>query len=124
MPRYGAIFAICALVAAAPAPSSSHLDNQIPAIETRPPRGTAPGAAPTLVTSATTGITTHGPYTGEPTTTGAEQGSTTISATIPSKPNPTATYYNVDGKLTQPQPIPYMPGGRTMPYFFAQDLVR
>lgn len=84
----------------------------IPAIETTAPTGTEPGAAPALVNSATTGITTHGPYTGLPTTTGAEQGPATISATIPSEPNPWATYYNANGKLTAPQPIPYMPAGK------------
>ncbi|PQE23674.1 rds1 protein [Rutstroemia sp. NJR-2017a BVV2] len=51
----------------------------IPAIETAAPTGTQPGAAPSLVSSATTGITTHGPYSGTPTTTGAEQGPATIS---------------------------------------------
>jgi hypothetical protein len=45
---------------------------------------------------------------------GAEQGPATLSATIPSNPNPTATYYNPNGKLTQPQPIPYMPAGKQL----------
>jgi hypothetical protein len=84
----------------------------IPAIETAAPTGTQPGAAPSLVSSATTGITTHGPYSGTPTTTGAEKGPATISATIPSEPNPWATYYNPNGKLTAPQPMPYMPAGK------------
>ncbi|KAJ9227576.1 hypothetical protein DTO169C6_217 [Paecilomyces variotii] len=66
---------------------------QIPAIETQAPNGTASGAGAPLVTSATTVITTHGPYSGTPTTTGAEQGPATISATIPSQPNPPCRRY-------------------------------
>jgi hypothetical protein len=100
---------LLALVALSGAAPLSETD--IPAIATQPPRGTASGAAPPLVNSATTGITTHGPYSGTPTTTGPEQGPTTLSNTIPSNPNPTATYYNANGKLTQAQPMPYMPGG-------------
>ncbi|KAM0118080.1 hypothetical protein ACP6JC_005306 [Aspergillus fumigatus] len=83
----------------------------IPAIETQPPRGNEPGAAPPLVNSATTGVTTHGAYSGTPTTTGAEQYPSTLAATIPIQPNPTATYYNPNGKLTEPMPMPYMPAG-------------
>ncbi|PQE19245.1 rds1 protein [Rutstroemia sp. NJR-2017a BBW] len=98
----------------------------IPAIETAAPTGTQPGAAPSLVSSATTGITTHGPYSGTPTTTGAEKGPATISATIPSEPNPWATYYNPNGKLTAPQPMPYMPAGGvgvngTLPVYMVQS---
>ena len=102
-----------ALAAALPAPlpTSLRTASQIPAIETKPPRGTESGAAPTLVNSATTGVTTHVPYFGTPTTVGAEQGPATLGATIPSNPNPLATYYNRNGKLTQPQPTPYMPAG-------------
>lgn len=112
MHSYTVILSFGTLAAAVPVISVFGPDSQIPAIETKPPRGTEPGAAPTLVTSATTGITTHGLYSGIPTTTGAEQGPTTISFTIPSNPNPTATYYNANGKLTEPQPMPYMPGGK------------
>jgi hypothetical protein len=100
-----------------PAPLDIGPASQIAAIQTKPPRGTEPGAAPTLVTSATTGTSTHGPYSGTPTTTGPEVGPSTISATIPSQPNPWATYYNPNGKLTQPQPIPYMPGGMIIFHF-------
>ncbi|KAJ5476937.1 hypothetical protein N7475_002666 [Penicillium sp. IBT 31633x] len=83
-------------------------------------------AAPNLVNSATTGITTHGPYSGTPTTTGAVQATTTLGATIPAQPNPTATYYNTNGKLTQPQPMPYMPAGGvgtngTLPVYMVQS---
>ncbi|KAH9824639.1 protein rds1, partial [Teratosphaeria destructans] len=63
-----------------------------------------------LYTSATTEITTHGPFTGTPTTTGAEQASTTLSSTIAPKP-PQQTYYNTNGKLQNPEVIPYQPWG-------------
>lgn len=98
----------------------------IPAIETQPPRGNEPGAAPPLVNSATTGVTTHGAYSGTPTTTGAEQYPSTLAATIPIQPNPTATYYNPNGKLTEPMPMPYMPAGGvgtngTVPVYMVQS---
>ncbi|KAF2768242.1 hypothetical protein EJ03DRAFT_352326 [Teratosphaeria nubilosa] len=63
-----------------------------------------------LYTSATTQITTHGPFTGTPTTTGAEQASTTLSSTISPKP-PQQTYYNTNGKLQNLEVIPYQPWG-------------
>jgi hypothetical protein len=101
------ITALGALAAAAPLASVS----QINAIYTTFPSGTQPGAAPTLVTHATTDISTHGPWLGTATTTGAEQAPSTISATLSQKPNPTATYYNRNGKLTGPDIIPFMPSG-------------
>lgn len=56
--------------------------------------------------------TYHGPYTGTPTTTGAEDGPTTIAASIPPMPlSPTATYYNTNGKPIHPFPAPYVPAG-------------
>ncbi|KAJ9301878.1 hypothetical protein DTO271G3_744 [Paecilomyces variotii] len=123
--------AIASVAAGAPAPDvagtlSLPSVTQIPAIETQAPNGTASGAGAPLVTSATTVITTHGPYSGTPTTTGALQGPATISATIPSEPNPWATYYNPNGKLTQPQPMPYMPAGGvgtngTLPVYMVQS---
>ncbi|KAL4738394.1 ferritin-like domain-containing protein [Aspergillus similis] len=99
---------------------------KIPAVETQPPRGSEPGAAPTLVNSATSGTTTHGPYTGTPTTTGALHAESTLAQSIAPQPNPTATYYNPDGRLTQPQPMPYMPAGGvgtngTLPVYMVQS---
>lgn len=99
---------------------------KIPSVETQPPRGSEPGAAPTLVNSATSGTTTHGPYTGTPTTTGALQAESTLAQSIAPQPNPTATYYNPDGRLTQPQPMPYMPAGGvgmngTLPVYMVQS---
>lgn len=59
-----------------------------------------------------TSATYHGPYTGTPTTTGAENGPTTLAASIAPLPlNPTATYYNTGGKPINPLPAPYTPAG-------------
>ncbi|KAJ5544955.1 hypothetical protein N7535_006658 [Penicillium sp. DV-2018c] len=122
------LLALSSQALAAPASWSSSLGAvvEIPAIETHFPRGDEPGAAPTLITSATTGITTHGPYSGTPTTTGAEHATTTLATEILPQPNPTATYYNTNGKLTQPQPMPYMPAGGvgtngTLPVYMVQS---
>lgn len=41
---------------------------------------------------------------------------TTLAQTIPAlPPNPTATYYNPDGTLLNPAPIPYTPNGKSQP---------
>ena len=59
-----------------------------------------------------TSATYHGPYTGTPTTTGAVDGPTTLAASIPMlPPNPTATYYNTNGKPIHAFPAPYTPAG-------------
>lgn len=59
-----------------------------------------------------TSATYHGPYSGTPTTTGAVPGPTTLAASIPAlPPNPTATYYNANGKPANPFPAPYTPAG-------------
>ncbi|KAL4863177.1 hypothetical protein BDV12DRAFT_202328 [Aspergillus spectabilis] len=76
--------------------------------------------------SATSGTTTHGPYSGTPTTTGAVQFQSILAQSIAPLPNPTVTYYNADGKLTQPQPMPYMPAGcvgtnGTLPIYMVQS---
>ena len=72
----------------------------------------APQAAPPRISSVVTGTTSHGPYSGTPTTTGAVQASTTLSKTIaPLPPNPTHTYYNPKGVLLDPAPMPYQPHG-------------
>ncbi|KAL6230103.1 hypothetical protein BDW75DRAFT_245124 [Aspergillus navahoensis] len=89
----------------------------IPAVETQPPRESEPGAAPALVNSATSGT---------PTTTGALHAETTLAQSIAPQPNPMATYYNPDGRLTKPQPMPYMPAGGggtngTIPVYMVQS---
>lgn len=71
-----------------------------------------PGSVPPRRSSDVTGATSHGPFSGTPTTTGAEMAPTTLGTAIePLPPNPTATYYNADGKLKNPAPIPYTPNG-------------
>jgi hypothetical protein len=105
------ILALTGLAAAVPRPAT-----EIPAIVTSPPRGSEPGAAPSRVKSDPTGPTTHGPYSGEATTTGQKQAPTTILEKFdgPPTPNPTATYYNPDGNLRAPAQLPFVPGGKIL----------
>ncbi|SMR49443.1 unnamed protein product [Zymoseptoria tritici ST99CH_3D1] len=92
-------------------PTSFGGASQVSAIPTRAPNGTEPGAADTLRSVLPTGPTSHGPFSGVPTTTGAVSNSP-LAATIPAgPPNPTATYYNTNGQLQDQQPIPYTPKG-------------
>lgn len=86
-------------------------DSTILATATESANGTAPNAGDTLRSSIETGTTSHGPYNGVPTTTGAVT-TTALNATVGTLPaNPTATYYNKNGLLTQPEPAPYTPAG-------------
>lgn len=86
-------------------------DSQVLATPTHTPSGTEAGAGGLLRSSIETGATSHGPYEGVPTTTGAVT-TTAISLTVPALgPNPTATYYNTNGELQKPEPIPYQPDG-------------
>ncbi len=67
--------------------------------------------APPVRSSQVTGVTSHGPYSGTPTTTGALM-TTVLAASIPMlPPNPTATTYPSNGRLNDPQPAPYTPAG-------------
>ncbi|KAL9049513.1 MAG: hypothetical protein Q9162_007184 [Coniocarpon cinnabarinum] len=61
--------------------------------------------------SQVTGATSHGPYSGTPTTTGAPQSGPAASSVAAMPPNPTATYYNANGELTEEEPAPYTPAG-------------
>lgn len=71
----------------------------------------ATNAVPPVISSQVTGVTSHGPYSGTPTTTGAVSNSP-LGTTIPLlPPNPTALVYNPDGTLNDPEPIPYQPAG-------------
>ncbi|KAF2398334.1 hypothetical protein EJ06DRAFT_103833 [Trichodelitschia bisporula] len=80
-------------------------DSQVPA----DPTPIVPG--PPRRSSDVTGATSHGPYSGTPTTTGAVS-NTVTGSTIPAlPPNPTATYYNPNGLLQHAQPAPYVPFG-------------
>ncbi|KAF4550966.1 Ferritin-like domain-containing protein 2 [Elsinoe fawcettii] len=82
-------------------------NSAINAIETEAPPN--PGAS--RISSDPTGTTYHGPFTGEPTTTGAVT-TDYVAQTIPNLgPAETATYYNTNGKLQNTQPIPYQPAG-------------
>lgn len=81
-------------------------DSQISAVPT------TATTVPPLRSSIFTGATSHGPYSGTPTTTGAVQAPGTEAASIaPLPPNPTATYYNTNGELQNPAPAPYTPAG-------------
>ncbi|KAI6715027.1 hypothetical protein PZA11_000014 [Diplocarpon coronariae] len=70
----------------------------------------ASNAVPPVVSSQVTGVTSHGPYAGTPTTTGALSNSPAGTAIPVLPPNPTATY-SPDGTLHDQQPIPYTPAG-------------
>lgn len=107
MLRNLAILACSGLALAAPKPATD-----IPAISTKAPRGSEAGAAPTRVSPDPTGPTTHGPYSGSATTTGAEPGPTTVLLKNDGPPAaPTGDYYNENGKLEAPFQLPFTPGG-------------
>lgn len=88
-------------------------DSQISAVQTSaPPAGSiAMGGAATLISPYPTGHTTHGPYSGSATTTGAVMNNPMQTEISPLPLNPTATYYNTDGLLQHQQVIPYAPYG-------------
>jgi hypothetical protein len=71
----------------------------------------ATDAVPPIVSSQVTGITSHGPYSGTPTITGAVSNSPLGTAIPMLPPNPTALVYNPDGTLNSLEPIPYQPAG-------------
>ncbi|KAI1940491.1 hypothetical protein LOZ66_002085 [Ophidiomyces ophidiicola] len=67
-----------------------------------------------------------GAYTGIPTATGALTGSSRGTAISGRPPGPEATRYQSDGRLHDPQPAPYVPGGGlgtngTMPVYNVQS---
>lgn len=81
-------------------------DSQVPAVTT------TPQSAPPRVSPYVNGTTSHGPYGGNATITGAANGPTTLAASISAlPPNPTATYYNTLGVPLNPMPAPYTPAG-------------
>jgi len=84
-------------------------DSTIAAIATSAPNATEVGN--TVISLDPTGPTSHGPYSGTPTTTGAVT-TATAALTVGTLPlNPTATYYNTNGKLQNEEPAPYTPAG-------------
>lgn len=64
-----------------------------------------------VISSQVTGPTSHGPFSGQPTTTGALSLSVLASSIPALPPNPSATTYLADGTLQDPQPAPYTPAG-------------
>ncbi|KAL9104562.1 MAG: hypothetical protein Q9187_008885, partial [Circinaria calcarea] len=101
---FSAILALAPVAIAAPAPQADYFS----APATYEP---APVPPPPVVSSQVTGTTTHGPFSGVPTTTGALS-TIVLAASIPAlPPNPTATTYPSDGELHAPQPAPYTPAG-------------
>ena len=80
-------------------------DRTVPAVETEATY------TPPLRSSIFTGPTYHGPYSGTPTTTGALSNNVQASSIAAGPPNPSATYYNAQGVLFNPQPAPYVPAG-------------
>ncbi|KAH3917498.1 hypothetical protein HBI56_108620 [Parastagonospora nodorum] len=119
---------LAALAAAAPAPqvagytnadASFSVSDPVGSIATSfgeasqiPAQPTAPGSAPPRRSSDVTGATSHGPYSGQATVTGAAQAPATLGTAIePLGPAPTATYYNTNGLPQNPMPIPYTPAG-------------
>lgn len=89
---------------AAPAATASYVPIQASAAVSKAP-------PPPVVSPQVTGPTSHGPYTGTPTTIGALSLSVLASSIPALPPNPTATTYPSDGQLHDPQPAPYTPAG-------------
>src|SRR5215469_8084220 len=96
-------------------------DSQVAAIHTSAPSSGQSGAAPPRVSSDVTGPTSHGPYGGEPTTTGAVSTKILASSIAPEPANPTATYYNKNGLLQNPEPAPYTPNGEDICFWFENN---
>ncbi|APA13208.1 hypothetical protein SS1G_13736 [Sclerotinia sclerotiorum 1980 UF-70] len=78
------------------------------------PASEIPGATdpvPPVISSQVTGVTSHGPYSGTPTTTGALSTIALASEVPILPPRPAEQTYVPDGTLHDPQPIPYQPAG-------------
>ena len=86
---------------AAITPLASEFDNASDVSATfTTPVTTGTAAAGPQRSSIVTGATSHGPYDGEAATTTGAVYASVVDSTIPMlPPNPTATYYNQDGKL-------------------------
>ena len=98
-----AILALTPAVIAAPAPQVSYYSaSGMPVTATAPP--------PPDV-SVNNGPTSHGPYSGTPTTTGAVS-TVVLAPSIPAlPPNPVELQYVPNGLLHAPEPAPYTPQG-------------
>lgn len=98
-----ALLVLSPIITAVPAPKPNHTSAPASKVPAVPP--------PPVVSSQVTGHTSHGPFSGKPTTTGALSLSV-LAPSIPAlPPNPTATTYPSDGKLHDPEPAPYTPAG-------------
>lgn len=103
-----AFLAVAPAILAAPAPTFGP-DSQLPY---QPQSTVGPDYPVAVLENGYTSASFHGPYSGTPTTTGAENGPTTLAASIPAlPPNPTATYYNANGTPKNAFPAPYTPAG-------------
>lgn len=110
-----AFLAVAPAILAAPAPQVTEAptsfgpDSQLPY---QPQSTVGPDYPVVVLENGYTSASFHGPYSGTPTTTGAENGPTTLAASIPTlPPNPTATYYNANGTPKNAFPAPYTPAG-------------
>lgn len=68
-----------------------------------------PTATPSQIPN--TNVTSHGPYEGTPTTTGALSTEVLAASVAPLPPQDFKLAYPADGKLHRPQPAPYTPAG-------------
>lgn len=65
-----------------------------------------------LISDLPADTVTHGSFTGPPATVTGAVAKGPMNSTIgPLPPNPTATVYNPNGTLNQPEPIPFQPAG-------------
>lgn len=64
-----------------------------------------------VVSSQVTGVTSHGPYSGTATITGAISNAPAGTAIPMLPPNPKELTYNPNGQLNAQEPIPYQPAG-------------
>lgn len=102
-PVFTSFLLLLSAVTAVPAPQPDHASVPASSVVSAP--------LPPVVSPDTTGTTSHGPFSGVPTTTGALSLSV-LAASIPAlPPNPTATTYPSDGQLHDPEPAPYTPAG-------------
>ena len=110
-----AILVVAPVILAAPAPQVTEPASFGPDVQVSYEAQSTAGPDPPLAEELGGGYTSatyHGPYSGTPTTTGAADGPTTLAASIPPLPlNPTATYYNTNGKPIHAFPAPYTPAG-------------
>ncbi|KAI9836067.1 MAG: hypothetical protein M1819_001679 [Sarea resinae] len=94
-----------------PNPQTSEATPTLDATAVIPSEYTTEVPPPSLVAS-NPGATSHGPYTGTPTTTGAQSLDVQASSIPALPPSPAETNgYNSSGVLQDPEPAPYTPAG-------------